>query len=73
MKTVNVDTKMKSKERIGFVVVVVSPKVRVARLTLVLKVSSRKTSATKNKNELKTCPLFFTAKLASPVYPAGLA
>ena len=58
MKTVNVDTKMKSKERIGFVVVVVSPKVRVARLTLVLKVSSRKTSATKNKNELKTCPLF---------------
>ena len=59
MKTVNVDTKMKSKERIGFVVVVVvSPNVRVARLTLVLKVSSRKTSATKNKNELKTCPLF---------------
>ena len=49
---------MKSKERIGFVVVVVSPKVRVARLTLVLKVSSRKTSATKNKNEVKTCPLF---------------
>ena len=58
MKTVNVDTKMKSKERIGFVVVVVSPKVRVARLTLVLKVSWRKTSATKNENELKTCPLF---------------
>ena len=58
MKTVNVDTKMKSKERIGFVVVVVSPKVRVARLTLVLKVSSRKTSATKNENELNTCPLF---------------
>ena len=58
MKTVNVDTKMKSKERIGFVVVVVSPKVRVARLTLVLKVPSRKTSATKNKDKLKTCPLF---------------
>ena len=37
MKTVNVDTKMKSKERIGFVVVVVSPKVRVARLTFILK------------------------------------
>ena len=51
MKTTNVDTKMNSKERIGFVVVVVvvSPKVRVARLTLILKVSSRKTSATKKK------------------------
>ena len=32
-----------------------SPKVRVAKLTLILKVSLRKTPAT--KNELKTCPL----------------
>ena len=58
MKTANVDTKMKSKERIGFVVVVVSPKVRVARLTLILKVSSRKTSATKKKKRAKNMSAF---------------